>query len=142
MTSHVDDLLTELEGLDTPALRVRWADTFRGAAPKGISRRLLLFALAYEIQANAFGGHKPATRRQLLRLAEPGSESAEPKIRTPARSVLAPGARLVREWRGRMHTVDVVDTGFLYAGERYRSLSQVARVITGARWSGPRFFGL
>jgi hypothetical protein len=55
---------------------------------------------------------------------------------------LTPGSRLVREWHGRSHTVEVGDNGFLYAGRRYRSLSEVARAITGARWSGPRFFGL
>ena len=59
-----------------------------------------------------------------------------------ARTALAPGSRLVREWQGRPHTIEVLEDGFLYVGRRYRSLSEIARAITGARWSGPRFFGL
>jgi hypothetical protein len=89
-----------------------------------------------------YGGLKPATRRYLLAVAngETGELSGVPtahKPRIPQR-----GARLVRQWHGKTHTVDAVEGGFLWNGDRYRSLSAVAREITGARWSGPRFFGL
>ena len=117
----------------------RWTEIYGQPPPKGLSQRMLKCAAAYDLQSRAFGGPKPAVRRRLRRLAKsnderpPGSDSSKS---------LPPGSRLVREWRGRTHTVDVLETGFLFDGQHYGSLSQVARAITGARWSGPRFFGL
>ena len=141
-TTDVAGQLAELEERGTPALRARWETLFDKPPPKGLSRRLLRYAIAHDIQANAYGGLKPATIRKLSRLAEGATGSVE-KERSPVRRrSLSPGARLVREWQGRVHTVDVTESGFLYAGTRYRSLSEVARTITGVRWSGPRFFGL
>src|SRR5260370_16161070 len=125
-----------------PALQAVWTGIFGALPPKGLSRRLLEHAAAYDLQAKALGGLKPAVRRKLL---QSGRIRPSPVDRSPRRhrpGPLSPGSRLVREWRGRSHTVEVVDRGVLYAGRRYRSLSEVARTITGARWSGPRFFGL
>jgi DUF2924 family protein len=142
MARTLDDRLAEITALDMPALRAMWADMFGRQPPKGLSRRLLEHAAAYDVQAKTHGGLKPAVRRKLLQSAPSRPRPVDGKSRRDRPGSLSPGSRLVREWHGRSHTVEVVDRGFLYAGRRYRSLSEVARAITGARWSGPRFFGL
>ncbi len=97
-------------------------------------------AVAYRLQEQAFGGLQPATRRLLTRMAGDGASKVSIPIRLgrPASA----GTVLVREWQGFSHRVSVLDNGVVYRGERHRSLSQVARFITGSRWSGPLFFGL
>ena len=92
---------------------------------------LLARLLAWRIQVDAFGGLDKVTIRLL------NSDSAE-----KPRPLLSSGMRVARDWQGRRHEVDVVDEGFRYAGSTYRSLSQIAREITGTRWNGLRFFGL
>ena len=104
---------------------------------EGISRGLLIRAIAYEMQAKRYGRLKPALDRRLRMIAN-GSVDGDSKA-TPT---LQPGARLVREWNGVSHVVEVIEGGFIWNGDRHRSLSAIARAITGARWSGPRFFGL
>jgi hypothetical protein len=138
----LEDRLAEIARLDEPALRLAWESMFGRPPPRGLSRRLLEHAAAYNAQARIHGGLKPSARRQLLRAArtQPGKPDGPP--RQTRRSAPPPGSRLIREWQGRPHTVEVTEHGFLYAGRRYRSLSEIARTITGARWSGPRFFGL
>ena len=138
----VDAALAELARAPLESLRELWARRYGRLPPRSLSRRLLEYAAAYDIQARIYGGLKPAVRRQLLQASakkpapgKPG-KSRKPQAMPPA------GSRLVRDWHGRSHTVEVTDRGFLYAGRHYRSLSEVARAITGARWSGPRFFGL
>jgi hypothetical protein len=134
--------IAEIAGLDTPALRAAWATRFGRPPPKSLSRRLLEYAASYHVQAKIHGDLKPAVRRKLLRAAgsQLGSVNGAAGRKRPG--ALTPGSRLVREWHGRCHTVEVAEDGFLYAGRRYRSLSEVARTITGTRWSGPRFFAL
>ena len=127
---------------ELPTLRAGWADLFRRPPRKGISRRLPLYALAYNTQARAHGGLRPATRHKLLQADREEPSTGATTRRRERRGALSPGSRLVREWQGRSYTVEVTDRGFLYGGRQYRSLSEVARTITGARWSGPRFFGL
>jgi len=134
--------LSEIPELDMNALRFEWEKMFGRPPPKFMSRRLLELAAAYDIQAKVYGGLKPALRRKLLQAAPKGPNSLSEALRRKPRGALMPGSRLVREWHGRSHTVEVAEGGFLYAGRRYRSLSEIARTITGARWSGPRFFGL
>ncbi len=97
-------------------------------------------AIAYEMQARYYGGLKSAIVRRLDKIAG-GKTGGEAKD-APRAIVLDPGARLIREWNGVTHTVDVTDDGFEWQDQRYGSLSEIAREITGARWSGPRFFGL
>ena len=138
----LEDRLAQIAELDASALGAAWASLFGRPPPKGISRRLLYHAAAYLAQATLYGGLTPATRRKLLQAARPRPGSADGTPRRKRLGTLSPGSRLVREWHGRCHTVEVTERGFLYAGRRYRSLSEVARAITGARWSGPRFFGL
>lgn len=134
--------LAEIAHLDMAALQDAWAGMFGHPPPKTLSRRLLESAVAYDVQAKISGGLKPAIRRKLLRVARTTSASENETPHHKRQGALLPGSRLVREWHGRSHMVEVADRGFLYAGQRYRSLSEVARVITGAQWSGPRFFCL
>lgn len=129
-----------LAGLPRADLVERWKELYRVDPPKGISTRLMVRAIAYEMQARHYGGLRPAVVRQLDKIARGDTRGkAECAPRAPA---LEPGARLVREWNGVTHTVDVIDDGFEWQDQRYGSLSEIARLITGARWSGPRFFGL
>ena len=130
--------IRELADLPRPDLTERWRQLYRAAPPKGISRPLLTRAVAYGMQVKRTGGLKPAVRRQLRKVTEGGSAPAT-GLKT---AKIAPGMRLIREWNGSSHVVEAVDGGFLWNGKRYGSLSAVARAITGARWSGPRFFGL
>jgi len=131
-----------LAPLDMPALRASWAALFGRPPPKTISRRLLEYAASYHMQAQIHGGLKPVVRRRLLQAAGSQPGSADKALSRKRGGALTPGSRLVREWHGHCHSVEVAERGFLYGGRRYRSLSEVARAITGTRWSGPRFFGL
>jgi hypothetical protein len=105
-----------------------------------LSGELLLRAIAYRTREIALGGLGPARERQLRQFAQQFNESREGRIRP--RPELKPGTRLVREWRGRTYGVLVLDDGFAWQGASYRSLSALARKITGTAWSGPLFFGL
>lgn len=132
--------LRELERLDAAALRAEWRRLYRVEPPKRVRRDLLLLAVAWKIQAQVHGGLRAATRRRLADLAKALERDGDVTRNRVAR--LRPGARLVREWRGETHTVIVHDDGFEWRGRRWRSLSLIARLITGVQWSGPRFFGL
>ncbi len=113
---------------------------YRTAPPPSLSRDLLLRAIAYRLQEQAHGGLSQTTKRALQALARSaGSEGGQAPAPVAA---LKPGVRLVREWGGETHTVLVLPDGFEYQGGRYRSLTQIAKHITGAHWSGPRFFSL
>jgi Protein of unknown function (DUF2924) len=131
--------LAVLAGLETKILRFRWAELFGAEPINRISRELLIRGIAYRLQERAEGGPAKKTLRQLDRLAKEFGSSGTVKM--DGVSDLRPGTRLVREWQGRVHEVIVLDDGFLWKGHRYRSLSEIARLITGTRWSGPRFFG-
>jgi len=119
--------------------RAEWRRLYRNEPPR-ISRDLLLRGIAYRRQELEQGGLGKATRRKLKTLAKmfrtKGRVAPDPGL------ALKPGARLVREWHGRTHTVTVTEDGFEYAGASYPSLTKVAKKITGVHWSGPRFFGL
>jgi hypothetical protein len=111
-----------------------------GKAPsREIGRSFLTRAIAYRLQEKAFGGVKPSTRRLLAQTAE---EAATGSSKRPQTRMAQPGTILVREWQGAAHRVTMLEDGVSFNGKRYRSLSEVAREITGSRWSGPRFFGL
>ncbi len=140
MSSLVDSKIAELQGLDTPALRALWGEAFGRPPPKRMSRDLLLRALAYHVQEQVEGGLSKAARKRLGRLADPKRKGS--RAPRPPAPRLKPGTRLVREWRGDVHQVTVLDDGFDYRDIRYASLSRIAREITGTRWSGPLFFGL
>ncbi len=135
--------LAALASLDLHALRVRWRKLFRREAPAHLTRALLLRILAYRVQANAFGDLDRETARFLDRIARgrrAGDKSPVPPVAETR--TLKTGAQLVREHDGVLHRVTVVEGGYAWADTTYRSLSEVARAITGTRWNGPRFFGL
>lgn len=125
-----------LGDLSYPDMAMRWEVVHGAPPPKGMSGRLLLLALAYRLQVDAYGALDSKTGRYLRAVAAGSPEAVRP---LPA---LKTGMRLMREWNGRTHVVDVTEEGLLWSGETYPSLSAIARAITGARWSGPRFFGL
>jgi hypothetical protein len=138
-----DQLQLELAALSTLSvkqLKDRWRSVYDSEPPRRISRELLTRALAYRLQEGALGSLKPATQRLLDRIGE--SRSSSQPMRVASHRKTAPGTVLVREWRGASHRVSVLDDGVIYRGRRHHSLSEVARLITGTRWSGPLFFGL
>jgi hypothetical protein len=126
--------LAEIETLDRAALSAAWEAVFGSPVPKRLSSPFLRRYLAFEMQARERGG---LPKGFVGRLQKAGRDD-----RGTSSSALKPGGRLIREWTGVTHVVDVIDGGFLWKGQRYASLSPIARAITGARWSGPRFFGL
>jgi hypothetical protein len=120
-------------------LKARFVGFYGFTPPPRFSRKLMVLAVAYKMQEKVYGGLKPATRRFLLQ--EPDSTAKPTKSRrAPIR--LKPGTVLLREWQGVRHQVTVLEEGFLFKGNRYGSLSEIAGLITGAHWSGPTFFGL
>ena len=134
MSARLDELTT----FAMSALRSEWRRLFRREPPR-LSRDQMMRAIAYRIQENAFGGLPTAVERRLAKLA--GEFESKGCIAALPPPKVKPGARLVREWRSRTHVVSVVDGG-LFEGETFRSLTAIAVKITGAHWSGPRFFGL
>lgn len=121
-------------------LHLAWRRYYRTVPAKKMSRDILELGIAWKIQESKFGGLSAAVKRQIADLArtmEAKSDLAKPRVVTPK-----PGARLLRAWNGATHEVLAVEDGFLWAGKTWRSLSVIAREITGTRWSGPRFFGL
>jgi hypothetical protein len=131
--------IDRIRSLGLEPLRRDW-HRLHNSKPPRISRDLLVRAIGYRLQELEHGGLGETARRKLKMLAK--------MFRTTGRiglgSVLSlkPGARLVREWHGRTHTITVTEDGFEYAGTNYPSLTKIAKTITGASWSGPRFFGL
>jgi Protein of unknown function (DUF2924) len=120
-------------------LRLEWRRLYRADAPR-LSRDIMMRAIAYRLQEIAYGGLSKATQRRLATLAS-GFEAYGTIAPAPVPRI-KPGSRLVREWHGRTNTVNVTDSGFEFEGKSYPSLTKIACVITGAQWSGPRFFGL
>jgi len=128
--------LSALRGLDRARLKRLWRTLWARPAPPQASRALLIDALAYRIQQNAYGGLSAASRKRLRQIAQ----TLEAKAQQP--SPLVPGTRLIRQWRGQRHEVRVLESGYRYRGTRYASLSAIACLISGTHCSGPRFFGL
>ena len=139
--SRSEELVQEIQRvltLDLAQLRQKWTVLFGGSPPPRLGRVLMIRAIAYRMQEKAFGGLKPLTQRILDRLCDDHGGAAQrgPRPRAGA------GTVLIREWRGVRHRVTVLDNGVVYRGRRFKSLSEVARAITGTHWSGPLFFGL
>jgi hypothetical protein len=135
--------IAALPEMNIAQLRAKWWQRLKEAPPLHVRKQLFVPILAYKLQEQAYGSIKPEIRRQLEKIA--GRYRRDPNakvesIREPKR--IKPGTRLLRHWNGTAHQVLVVENGFEYEGERYRSLSVIARKITGTRWSGPLFFGL
>ena len=135
-------LTAELAALATmsPAqLRAEWGRVYR-VSPPGLTSDLLMRGIAYRLQERRHGGLTGPTVRELERLAK-GPARGDAAVTVRERQ-LKPGTRLVRQWRDRTHVVLVTHDGFVFDDRRFVSLSQIAKAITGAHWSGPRFFGV
>ncbi len=138
----VENLEAELEALpDLPReeLKERWTELYGTPCPPKMSRKLLRYAIAYRLQEKVYGGLDKKTRR-VLDKATTNLAAGKPIV--PERSKIKSGTRLLREWHGTMHEVMVLEEGVQFREETWPSLTAVAREITGAHWSGPRFFGL
>lgn len=135
----IERKLDRIRSLGLVELRLEWRRLYDSDAPR-ISRDLLVLGLGYRLQEIEQGGLGKATRRKLQTIAKALRTTGRIGA-TPGLS-LKPGARLVREWHGRTHTVTVTEDGFEYGSASYRSLTEIANRITGGHWSGPRFFGL
>jgi len=132
--------LQNLETLDGDDLKRRWSLLYGTKPPQKIHRSLLVAGVAHRLQENALGSLKSSVRRHLIQAVNnPGALRPSPHYPNLRPGV---GTVLVRDWGGVTHHAKVLEDGILYRGRRYGSLSEVARVITGSRWSGPLFFGL
>jgi hypothetical protein len=138
-----EKLTKELKDLETQGddeLKDRWCSLYGTKPPLKIHRSLLIAAVAHRMQENAVGGLKSSVRRHLMQAAN-NSATSQPSPDYPSPRPRA-GTVLVRDWGGVTHQAKVLEDGILFRSKRYKSLSEVARVITGSRWSGPLFFGL
>ncbi len=137
------DLVAKLAALSEMAvvdLRTEWRRLYRTQPPRRIGRYLLELGVAWKLQERVYGGLSATMKRRLADLVKTMDEKGDlAKVRAVR---LKPGAKLLREWQGEIHNVLVLEDGFQWRGEQWRSLSAIAREISGAHWSGPRFFGL
>jgi hypothetical protein len=146
-TEALDAIVAGLADLDADQLRLQWRNHLGGTAPAHLSRWLLLRVLAYRLQAAALGDLDKATARSVRALEGGAIEfggrpftTRSPRMRDG--TGLNPGALLVRQWKGKLEKVMVLDKGFAWNGQTFGSLSQVAKAVTGTSWNGHRFFGL
>jgi hypothetical protein len=140
VTNKVDLELAALTSMSSAQLRAEWTRVYRAVAPP-LSADLLARGVAYRLQERVHGSLTPAMARELRRLKEQLDKDGQVLIQVHEGRI-KPGTRLVRDWGGISHHVLVLESGYHYRDRRYGSLSQIARDITGAHWSGPRFFGL
>ena len=138
--NDIREALSRLPSLGRAELRAEWRRLYGTDAPVRLGHELLNSAIAWRLQAEALGGLTPELQRRLRNIARQVSRGGEPVLN--AAPCLKPGTKLLREWQGRTHEVVVGENGFLWQQAPYRSLSQIARAITGTPWSGPVFFGL
>lgn len=136
--SRLEKDLTALAAMSTAQMQDRWSAAGIGTAPS-VPIPLLRRLLAQRLQEKRHGGLPLLVVRELERVAASGGIAVAPVAKA---ITLSTGTRLIREWNGRTIAVEVTDTGFLWNERTYRSLSEIAREVTGAHWSGPRFFGL
>jgi hypothetical protein len=137
--AEADSEIAGLLNRSTQDLQPGWRKLHRSGFPLGLSRDLMIRALAHELQERAHSGPSTALRRRLQTMAR---ELAKDAVSFDPSTVPKTGTTLVRQWRGHTHIVLVRGDGFEYEGQHYRSLTVIAERITGAHWSGPRFFGL
>src|SRR5918993_3845770 len=137
---QVEPEIAGLPALSLNALRERWRVLYGNPAPRSLRRDLLMRAVAYQIQVKAFGGLSAATKRKLREIAAAAREGRfDASVVAPR---VKPGTRLIRVWQGETHSVLVLEDGFDWKGTRYRSLSLIAKTITGTNWNGWTFFGV
>jgi hypothetical protein len=131
--------LEHVKSLDSTALRAAWRAAFKSVPPRAAHKEFLVRFLAYELQVRASRGLRKSSLKALSEFEQAKNAPAKP---TAVEKRLSVGAHLLRQWGGATHEVMVMERGYAYRGRSYASLSEIARCITGARWSGPRFFGL
>ena len=136
----VEAELDRLAGTPIARLRIRYREVFRSDPPTAFGPDLLRRSIAHRIQEKAYGGLSRSAQRLLDQMMKAFAAKPGGKIVLPRR--IKPGSVLVREWKGKSHRVMVLADGFAYDGETYSNLSEIAVLITGTRWNGPRFFGL
>src|SRR6202049_519268 len=136
----VEDELDRLATMPIAQLRVRYGEVFRNDPPKAFGPDLLRRSIAHRIQEKAYGGLSRPAQRLLDQMMKAFAAKPNGKIALPRR--IKPGSVLVREWKGKSHRVMVLADGFAYDGKTFGNLSEIAVLITGTRWNGPRFFGL
>ena len=146
MTYTVLRQLAELERMNLPDLKHKWRTVF-GTEPPGYNRGFLIKRLSYKVQEDAYGGVSAETRSKLDGVLDAAGfdELGRPRktsVATAAGDKMVPGTSLVRFWNDQRHVVTVLDKGFEYQGKPYRSLSAIAKEISGTKWNGPAFFGL
>ena len=136
----VEAELDRLAVMPIVQLRLTWAKLFRKASPKSFGPDLLRRSIAHRIQEKAYGGLSRSAQRLLDQMMKAFAAKPGGRIVLPRR--IKPGSVLVREWKGKSHRVMVLADGFAYDGKTFGNLSEIAVLITGTRWNGPRFFGL
>ena len=141
MAAEIARQVAQLRSLSRQRLLDLWQELYGVAPPSGIRREVMIPFLAYRIQENAEGGLSAAVRAQIKSVARNLENSRNSPSRS-TRSRIKTGTRVLRRWGREMHEVSVTETGYEYRGHSYRSLSEIARLITGTRWSGPAFFEL
>ena len=143
MSDTLAEKIAELPRLNRAQLRAKWRSALKKDPPPHLRKQILVPLLAYKLQEQAYVGLRPEIKRRLRELAN-SFESGPSRLSAQyaAHNRIKPGTRLIRQWQGETHHVTVCDEGFEYNGERYSSLSEIARLITGTRWSGPLFFGI
>jgi Protein of unknown function (DUF2924) len=140
MPDPVESRLADLPTLSKEALADLWKQFFGSTPPTQLRRNLMISILAYRIQERTFTSLNGRVRSRLIKLAH--AFETNPDVKSASMPRLRPGTRLVRQWSNQVHLVNVESHGFEYKGGRYKSLSEIARLITGTRWSGPLFFGI
>jgi hypothetical protein len=144
LDASLPSIIANLEGLDLGGLRRQWRAHLGGEAPAHLSRWLLMKVLAYRLQSSAFGDLDKTIRRILRSGNEDGAgapfDSRAPQTREGVS--LRVGALLVRQWKGQLERVMILEEGFAWNGHTFGSLSQIAKAMTGTNWNGHRFFGL
>ena len=131
-SGKLESLIADISSFDRAECLDRWREVFERPPPKYLSPQFMKRVLIWEMQNRALGGVSLNTTRRLNQIASGKTRPATTK----------PGSHLIREWNGRTYQVEVVEGGYVMDGKTWRSLSAIARHITGARWSGPRFFGV
>jgi plastocyanin len=132
--------IARLRDLGLQDLRVVWQKHYGTTAPKTLRRRILILSIAWRIQAAAAGGLKPSTLKYLRQVADAARSGTA--VQSPSARRIRPGTQLIRVWQDKTHTVTALADGFEWQGSRYRSLSEIARTITGTQWNGLVFFGV
>ena len=142
MSEVLEREIAALPDMNLAQLQAKWRSRLKEELPPHIRKQLLVPLLAYKLQEQVWGGLRHATRRRIKELADGLNRASQSlkQLGVPIR--IKPGTRLIRQWEGKSHQVTVSQSGFEYEGESYKSLSSIARLITGTRWSGPLFFGL